>query len=376
MKKVLFVFISTLTLFPVFGQITQKNNALRNGDEIIKQQVEYKSPGRSGEQVIWDFSKLKTTNDEYKLSYASPWLNEDTCYVIARDTIHYSRVKENDLIISTEHYTNYFYQVQEGKLWLLGHRNAVSQMYNKPAIPQLNYPFNYGDSIRALYASQTIYSGTEKMPVEGDIRVSADAQGTIILPGRDTLHQVLRVKSIQTIREIPDSGKIARGLTPLNIRTETHKWYAPGYRYPVFETIENINVSDTAETTYYSTSFYYPPADHYYLDTDTANQALIDSIANHPSTPKSWAEENFSYNYYPNPIQGHTLYLEYLLKADADISISLHSSVNGLQRQIPKKQQTAGLYTESIDLVGLTPGTYILRFHIKDETVSDVILKR
>ena len=45
-------------------------NHFRPGDEIIKQQVEYKNPGRSGENVLWDFSKLDVINDAYRLTYS------------------------------------------------------------------------------------------------------------------------------------------------------------------------------------------------------------------------------------------------------------------------------------------------------------------
>ncbi len=45
-------------------------NMYRPGDVIIKQQVNYKSPGRSGENALWDFSKLTPVNKEYKLTYS------------------------------------------------------------------------------------------------------------------------------------------------------------------------------------------------------------------------------------------------------------------------------------------------------------------
>lgn len=65
MKK-LFICISLgiLILFPVrlFSQhiLESSRNMYRTGDFIIKQQVDYKDPGRSGEQVLWDFHVLRT----------------------------------------------------------------------------------------------------------------------------------------------------------------------------------------------------------------------------------------------------------------------------------------------------------------------------
>lgn len=56
--------------------------------------------------------------------------------------------------------------------------------------------------------------------------------------------------------------------------TETYKWYAAGYRYPVFETIRTGHLSDSLKAEFFSTAFYYPPGMHQYLKTDTANTEL------------------------------------------------------------------------------------------------------
>ena len=85
------------------GQITLQYNGLRSGDEILKQQVDYKDPGRDGENVIWDFGKLKSINDEYSLVYSSPVLQEKSYYVMGYDTIQAKNTDQNSLIIGTEH---------------------------------------------------------------------------------------------------------------------------------------------------------------------------------------------------------------------------------------------------------------------------------
>ena len=65
----------------ITAQIVQRYNRPRSGDEIIKQQVEFKDPGREGENVIWDFGKLKSINNRYSLTYSSPdLLDNPTIY--------------------------------------------------------------------------------------------------------------------------------------------------------------------------------------------------------------------------------------------------------------------------------------------------------
>lgn len=57
MKKALFTAMSlsiALYIFPQ-SQLTSSLNMFRAGDVISKQQVEYKDPGRSGQNVLWDF---------------------------------------------------------------------------------------------------------------------------------------------------------------------------------------------------------------------------------------------------------------------------------------------------------------------------------
>ena len=380
MRTTFSILLSLLFVWSAPAQITYKNNCIRSGDEIIKQQVEYKDPGRSGENVIWDFSNLQSINDEYKLTYMSPYMNEDSLYILGEDTLRAAEVNEQDLIIGREHFTSYFYRVKENRLLLLGHANAVSRMHNRIPIPVIAYPLSYGEAFNNDYTSRTIYSGSEKMAIQGDISVSSDAYGIMILPDKDTLRNVTRIKAEQVIKQSPDSLQRQDGdtVSGLNTKVETYRWYVKGYRYPVFETIRNINTADSANTVYFATAFFYPPQDHYYLDTDSDNLAVLDSLENvlpqEPAAPDSWIEANFTYNYFPNPVST-TLNIEYRLEEEAEVGITLYSTMQGIVRTIPRVMKQRGVYTQTIDCSGLYPGAYVLRFNVRDEVVSNVILK-
>ena len=70
MKRLInIILFATLLSATSHAQLTRLHNAPRGGDEIIKQRVEYKDPGRDGENVIWDFGQLLSVDPEYKLSY-------------------------------------------------------------------------------------------------------------------------------------------------------------------------------------------------------------------------------------------------------------------------------------------------------------------
>jgi hypothetical protein len=71
MKKyigIIILAVSGITSAADRQMLTKEQNLPRPGDEIIKQNVQYKDPGRSGENVIWNFGNLTPVNKEYSLT--------------------------------------------------------------------------------------------------------------------------------------------------------------------------------------------------------------------------------------------------------------------------------------------------------------------
>ena len=67
----LFLWAATAGSLGAQHSLQSRYNMFRADDVIIKQQVEYKDPGRSGANVLWDFSRLNVVNDEYELAYST-----------------------------------------------------------------------------------------------------------------------------------------------------------------------------------------------------------------------------------------------------------------------------------------------------------------
>lgn len=87
------------------------------------------------------------------------------------------------------------------------------------------YPFAFGQIFTDKYAGSASIMGISKAELAGDITVTADAFGTLILPDV-TLANTLRVKTEKTGLEVnPCSSSV--------VRIVRYSWYAPGYRYPV-----------------------------------------------------------------------------------------------------------------------------------------------
>jgi hypothetical protein len=348
---------------------------------LIKQQVEYVAPGGSGGNKTWDFSKLRTINDEYTLTYELPPLEGDSVYIVGAKRYEKNKVSDNELIVGTEHNTMYYYHLINDSLLQTGHENpSVKLEYTCPMI-LMHFPLNYGQTTSSAYKSEGLYSGTVGIRTQGTMTTTADAYGKIILPDGDTLSPVLRIKTTQTIFDIPDKDSYTTEETDnAGKQLETCRWYSKGYRYPVFETVININLSDSTEI--FSTAFFFPPQDHLYLDTDPENQALLDKLweeTERDTVGKEvktvTLEDIMVCKLYPNPVESQ-LNIEYELKEDAKVSFELYS-IEGLPvKKITAKSKTAGNYYENIDCSGLYPKNYVLRITANGVFVNEIIIKK
>lgn len=358
-------------------RLTNTLNVPRFGDEIIKQQVEYKDPGRSGENVLWDFGKLNSLNDEYRLFY-----------VCGKDS----------LLVGIEHQTMYYYSLSGDSLLCHGFENPTTVMKNERPELLLTYPVNYGDSILSYYNGNGKYCERLKISAMGTVSSKSDAFGMMILPDKDTLKNVIRVRTVKTIAErseelfdamyrdsIPsfvssDSIEYRLRNDSVLLEIETYRWYAKGYRYPVFETIKSSTNRQDEERKFFDVAFFYPPQEHYYLDSDPENLAeLFDDDGADPENEQPGITPDlrgsFTYNFYPNPVS-NILTLEYYLAETADLNIRI-LDMNGINLHDRFVQgQTAGVYTFRIDMSEYAKGSYLLNIATGDQIFTDIILKK
>lgn len=372
MKIKLFFFLLCLPISAIC-QLNLQYNAIRIGDVIIKQQVEFQDPGDSGIDKLWNFRKLKVLNDSYELSYSAPRLLNDSIYVMGYDTIAKQLVKNGELIVGTEHNTMYYYQIKNDTLYLLGHEKPTVKFKYVSPLVMMTYPANYGQtSEMEPYSAYGLYSGTEPILIKGKMNMSIDAFGKMILPTGDTINPVLRVKSEKTI-EMEDGTN--------NFILETYSWYTKGYRYPLFECIRNINRADNSEG--FSTAFFYPPQEHYYMENDPANQALLDELwaiehrqqAVNKKETANKAEIILLHKVYPNPVSDQ-LTVEYTLEERSDVQILLVASNGIVVRNIQKRKLPEGFSTETIYCSDLMPGAYHLKLVAGNQAINQTVVKK
>jgi hypothetical protein len=326
---------------------------------------------------------LETIDDAYTLTYDLPPLEGDSVYILGDKRYNKKNTADEDLIVGTEHNTMYYYRYSGDSLLQTGHENpSVVLAYISPIV-QAAYPLNYGQSTSSPYQSEGLYSGTVGIHTKGTVTTVADAYGKLLLPSGDTLSPVLRVKTTQTIFDIlgEDSYTTDESTGNAGKQLETCRWYSKGYRYPVFETIRNINLSDSTEI--FKTAFFFPPQDHLYLDTDPDNLALLDELWKGTeekqaidSTAKTVTlEDIMTCKIYPNPVVS-VMNIEYELKQDANVLFELYS-IEGLPvKKIAAKSKTAGTYYETVDCSNLSPKNYVLRIIANGVFVNEVIIKK
>ena len=175
MKRSLMILLSLLGFnASLLAQgVTRTANSPRAGDVICKQELKYKSPGRDGKGVVWDFSDLPTIGRKKTEAYMAA---EDSSIVLyGENSLHYYRTCGDSILC-------------------IGYEIPTMQMKYIVSKYDMRYPFAYGDSISSYHYGEGIFSKTMSLVRYGRSEVKADAVGTLILPEGDTLHHVTRVK--------------------------------------------------------------------------------------------------------------------------------------------------------------------------------------
>ena len=160
MKRTVFLYLSILCLVSAMAQsrLQSELNLPRANDVLFKQQLEYKDPGRSGANVLWDFSRLGSQSEEYELVY---------------DT-------SGALITGIEHHTRYYYALSGDSLLCHGYENATTRMTNERPELLLRFPVQYGDSTFCYYNGNGEYCNRLKVSAMGTVSSKADACGMMI----------------------------------------------------------------------------------------------------------------------------------------------------------------------------------------------------
>ena len=382
----LFIFSLTLVIFSIHiyaqSPLSGICNLPRQGDQLVKQRIAYQAPGDQGTSILWDFSQQEILEKHYELKYTA--------------------LSSSDIIIGTEHQTMYYYHSSGDSLQLLGYENPTTLIKYRNPESILVFPLFYGRTFIDYFDGIGRYCDHMNIHIQGKSIVMADAEGRLVLPDGDTLKHVLRVHTLKKFVEhmSPSSTNvILRDTLPfitncdsiefhlkndsIHMEVDTWRWYAEGYRYPIFETIKSITYKQEKAYEHFATSFYYPLNEQYYgLNNDSENQTKRDKFMQQIANTKdyssnqlysdSYKDEIINYHYSLNE-QG-LLQINYTLIQDTEIMITLYD-IQG--RQLSNQQKVfkpQGSYQENIPLSKYTKGEYLLQIKLGDKIIGEKVL--
>ena len=253
--------------------------------------------------------------------------------------------------------------------------------YRHPGL-LLRFPITYGATSKGQYEGRGKHHDRLESAVTGEIRATADATGSVILPWNDTLTDVIRVhiRKIEHIRHLPISSDFAYNLhgndslfstvEPEMITTDTYQWYEKGYRYPIFESIETYR----GKTTLTRDAYFYHPAEQAYLPEDAVNQVIRERKQAARKAKMIEEESNLlSFACYPNPVKDH-IEIELTFRKAIAVNAGIWDMQGRLVKQFPSETPNTH-YRETLDVQSLPQGYYVVKVSVGRETASEKIIK-
>ena len=339
MKKLYLTSFVILCLgLTVQAQFLMKSNThiLRAGDKHYFNITNNADPGAEGPDVTWNFKDLENKSTL-------------TSYMYSAYTTPYSADIPEANTVLEEFENKFYFKAAEGIIEQYGTvtKNNTLTIYDKPFVKMV-FPFNYGDTYSGDFSGTVYGNDNYEAKFTGTYLLEADAYGTLILPGNIQYKNVSRIK---TIKE-----QCYNKSNNCNCATISYKWYSEDVRYPVLTIIRNKTSKGikTVRSAYYSKA-----------KNNSENQANKGLIA-----------ENIEAKIYPNPFISE-FKIDYTITKDSDIRIEIYDNSGRLVKNIQKRDQLTGHYTETItgsDL-GNQQGIYHVRIISDDGVLSKTVIR-
>ena len=358
----LYIILTTVNDVQAQTILTEALNAPRPGDSLVMSRLPDIPQLPAGRDVVWDISQN------------SPGENRSLLFT-----------GSDSLTVGTENGTSWCTVICGDTLLLTGFENRLCLMEYDRLLPLLRYPFSSGDSIKGQFHGMGTWCGRRFMRVWGDGITRAEGEGTLILPGGDTLRHVLMTRSVRHTYHITydsihtwdalrhavarDSGgglPDTAGIAP--VITETRSWYAPGWRYPVLRADQSSDPLGSATLT-----LLYPPEAQQELDYDMENALARQS-------PEFWGNSHHtdngdvhvltSYSISADP-SAMELTLHLTLSGPACVSLLLSDASGITWRSASQAFDNGGDKLLTVSYAGLPHGQYAVRISCGTDTFTE-----
>lgn len=159
----------------------------------------------------------------------------------------------------------------DGKIFTVGYESILEKVsYDQPIAYWVN-PMAHGEKQCGYFHGTGTYCDKLQLQAVGTYELSVDPVGTVILPGgNDTLENVSQVHVCRHLSmlyypanvkipnlSVPDSICATVNSDSTLIVCDEYRWYAPGYRYSVFEARSSYSLQSPSLRN--AVAYYYPP---------------------------------------------------------------------------------------------------------------------
>lgn len=333
----------------VYGQINLSEMAIDSSDSLQKSKIRYFSPGKGGENRVWDFSRKLGAKESFQVMFKKD--STGVLSIIEPGEISYYRTNLDSLI-------------------LIGSESPLEKReYVRKKISKM-FPLEYNDSVKKRFRCEGMYCGDHPFREVGTTTVNVDGTGCIVLAENDTVRNVRRVHTIDTYSICMDINVAALDTANLTqIIDERYEWFVPESQYPIIEdvistTYLNMDAIGTAKY-----AFCNLPEDKvaYYITPEDENAAdEIDS-----SFEEKMTEPDIIH--YKIEVTGGIVNITYDLDADATIGTIVANHMGMTYRHKEWTQKAGQGNYAQIDCNGLRNGTYILYINVNGKVYSEKI---
>ena len=332
---------------PAFPQhvLTKANALMRSGDTVGKQLVAYVPPGESGMHASWDFRDIDVLSKSYPIENA---VDSDSC------------------LCAIEPSSMCSYRLGGDTLVQVTYQNPLTRIDYSVPIPELIFPFSYGDTLSGKFKGEGQYSNRNGIRMAGSTYVEADGEGELKITDECTLRNALRVRTLKTTYfNIEKDSVVKDSAESLLEVVERYQWYARGYRYPLFETCSTAYYHGTRLLNSYKVAFRTLP-DSLRILSDSVNQELA-----RYDICLADASDDITYEVISD---GRSVRIDYDLKNKATVSAMISDPMGVMYRKRSRTDETGEGYSLSFDLAGLRRGEYILYLNVNGRVYDSKIV--
>ena len=386
MKQINTIIVCLLFCVTVHAQNISGSHQVRVNDEVKKQQVEYAVVDSTGQGMVWDLSEVELP----KWTLTASYTEEDS---------------HKGVVIGTERNTRYYYDSKPEAVVLRGFENNLLKVeYDLPEV-QLRMPLVYGSRHEGQFHGTSAYCEKVFSRTFGTYHVVVDGTGSMVLPSGDTLRHVSRVHStkltsarffpevqrermlktfVDSIKFPVDSIRLGVVKDTLVIETNTYRWYAAGYRYPILEV---ISTGYKGGKPWKMEAYYCAPEEQLPLDDPENEEArkLLAGSGNNGSSGSGSDNDNSSrdgnsQNGLGNILQdlsvtvsGSAVTVNYTLLQDATVTAMVCDISGVVHSQQSRAGQPGEACQMTISCDGLRRGQYVLYLSANGQVASQAI---